>query len=122
MLLVCFWHPPTTFVLLGPKHMQMRVARFVFVMHVCQTNYPMILFTRIYAQNCAIKQQLSRFVKYRPRSPILQVFYNNNNITYHDFIPTPWRDSHVRSHNTHTIMNIHPLAHILDICDLIFGS
>ena len=30
--------------------------------------------------------------------------------------------SHVKSDNTHTIINIHPLAHILDICALIFNS
>ena len=29
--------------------------------------------------------------------------------------------SHVKSDNTHTINNIHPLAHILDICPLIFS-
>ena len=30
--------------------------------------------------------------------------------------------SHVKSDNTHTIINIHPLAYILDICALIFNS
>ena len=30
--------------------------------------------------------------------------------------------SHVKSDNTNTIINIHPLAHIPDICALIFGS
>ena len=30
--------------------------------------------------------------------------------------------SHVKSDNTHTIINIHPLAHILDICAFIFSS
>ena len=43
-------------------------------------------------------------------------------IIYHDFLPPPWRCSHVKSDNTQTIINIHPLAHILDICTLIFSS
>ena len=41
---------------------------------------------------------------------------------YHDFLPPPRRGSHAKSDNTHTIINIHPLAHILDICALIFSS
>ena len=43
-------------------------------------------------------------------------------IIYHDFLHQRRRGSHVKSDNTHTISNIHPLAHILDICDLIFSS
>ena len=43
-------------------------------------------------------------------------------IIYHDFLPPPRRGSHVKSDNTDTIINIHPLAHILDICALIFSS
>ena len=40
---------------------------------------------------------------------------SNNNIIYHDFLPTPRRGSHVKSgKNTHTVIKIHPLAHILD--------
>ena len=36
-------------------------------------------------------------------------------IIYHDFLPTPRRGSHVKSDkNTHTVIKIHPLAHILD--------
>ena len=35
-------------------------------------------------------------------------------IIYHDFLPTPRRGSHVKSDNTHTVIRIHPLAHILD--------
>ena len=35
-------------------------------------------------------------------------------IIYHDFLPTPRRDSHVKSEKTHTVIKIHPLAHILD--------
>ena len=29
--------------------------------------------------------------------------------------PTPRRGSHVKSDKTHTVIKIHPLAHILDI-------
>ena len=43
-------------------------------------------------------------------------------IIYHDFLPPVRRGSHVKSDNTHTVINIHPLAHILDICALIFIS
>ena len=43
-------------------------------------------------------------------------------IIYHDFLPPPKRGSHVKSDNTHTIITIHPLAHILNICALIFSS
>ena len=44
-------------------------------------------------------------------------------IIYHDFPPPPRRGSHVKSDkHTLTIINIHPLAHILDICALIFSS
>ena len=35
-------------------------------------------------------------------------------ILYHDFLPTPRRGSHVKSGKTHTVIKIHPLAHILD--------
>ena len=35
-------------------------------------------------------------------------------IIYHDFLPTPRRDSHVKSDNTHSVIKIHPLAHTLD--------
>ena len=35
-------------------------------------------------------------------------------IIYHDFLPTPWRGSYVKSDKTHTVIKIHPLAHILD--------
>ena len=44
-------------------------------------------------------------------------------IIYHDFLPPPRRGSHVKPDNTHThtIINIHPLARILDICALIFS-
>ena len=35
-------------------------------------------------------------------------------IIYHDFLPTPSRGSHVKSGKTHTVIKIHPLAHILD--------
>ena len=34
----------------------------------------------------------------------------------------PRRGSHVKSNNTHIIINIHPLAQILDIYSLIFSS
>ena len=39
-----------------------------------------------------------------------------NKIIYHDFLPTPRRGSHVKSDNahTHTVIKIHPIAHILD--------
>ena len=43
-------------------------------------------------------------------------------IIYHDFRPPPRRCSYVKSDNTHTIINIHTLAHILDICALICSS
>ena len=42
-------------------------------------------------------------------------------IKYHN-LPPPRRGSHVNSDNTHTIINIHPLANILDISALIFSS
>ena len=37
-------------------------------------------------------------------------------IIYHDFLPTPRMSSHVKSGktHTHTVIKIHPLAHILD--------
>ena len=37
-------------------------------------------------------------------------------IIYHDFLPTPRRGRHVKSGktHTHTVIKIHPLAHILD--------
>ena len=37
-----------------------------------------------------------------------------NVIIYHDFLPTPRRGSHVKSDKTHTLIKIHPLAHIRD--------
>ena len=43
-------------------------------------------------------------------------------VIYHDFLPPPMTGSHVKSDNTHTIINIHPLANIIDICALIFSS
>ena len=43
-------------------------------------------------------------------------------IIYHDFLAPPRRGSHVKSDNTHAIINIHPLAHILDTLALIFSS
>ena len=45
-------------------------------------------------------------------------------ITYHDFLPTPRRGSHVKSGKTqtHTVIKIHPLAHILDSWALMFSS
>ena len=46
----------------------------------------------------------------------------NNNIKYHDLLLKLRRGSYVKSDNKHTIINIHPLAHILDICTLIFSS
>ena len=36
------------------------------------------------------------------------------NIIYHNFLPPPRRGSHVKSDNTHTVIQIHPLVHILD--------
>ena len=35
-------------------------------------------------------------------------------IIYHDFLPTPRSGSHVELDKTHTVIKIHPLAHILD--------
>ena len=43
-------------------------------------------------------------------------------IIYHDFLPTPRRGSHVKSDKTHTVIKIHPLAHILDSWELILSS
>ena len=44
--------------------------------------------------------------------------FNLRNITiiiiYHDLLPTPRRGSDVKSGKTHTVIKIHPLAHILD--------
>ena len=37
------------------------------------------------------------------------------------FSPPPIRGSHVKSDNTPIIIHIHPLAHILDTCTLIFS-
>ena len=49
-------------------------------------------------------------------------------IIYHEFFPQPRRGSHVKpdnifkfKFNKHTFINIHPWAHILDICALIFS-
>ena len=51
------------------------------------------------------------------------LFYNYNIIIYHEFLPSPRRGSHVKSDNTHTIIIIiHPLAHTLGTCALIFNS
>ena len=35
-------------------------------------------------------------------------------IIYHDFLPTPMRGTRVKSGKTHTVIKMHPLAHILD--------
>ena len=45
-------------------------------------------------------------------------------IIYHDFLPTPRRGSHFKSGktHTHTVIKIHPLAHILDSWVLMFSS
>ena len=43
-------------------------------------------------------------------------------IIYHDFLPPPWRGSHFKWENTHTIIKIHPLTHIPDTWALIFSS
>ena len=44
-------------------------------------------------------------------------------IIYHDVLPPPRRGCHVKSDNTHTLSStIHPLAHILNTCTLIFSS
>ena len=43
-------------------------------------------------------------------------------IIYHDFLLPIRRGSLVKSDNTHTIVNIHPLAHILDIWTFVFSS
>ena len=41
-------------------------------------------------------------------------------IIYHNFLPPPRRGCHVKL-DTHTIINIHSLPHILDTCTLIFN-
>ena len=43
-------------------------------------------------------------------------------IIYQDFLPKTRRGSHVKSDKTHTVIKIHPLAHILDTWALIFSS
>ena len=43
-------------------------------------------------------------------------------IIYHNYLPTPRRGSHVKSDKTHTVIKIHPLAHILDSWASIFSS
>ena len=43
-------------------------------------------------------------------------------IIHHDFLPLPMRSSHAKSDNTHTIIYIHPLAHIHDTYAMIFSS
>ena len=43
-------------------------------------------------------------------------------IIYRDFLPPPIRSSHVKSDTAHTVIKIHPLAHILDTWALIFSS
>ena len=52
---------------------------------------------------------LKRHVLCRYKSKIYVII-----IIYHDFLPTPRRGSHVESGATHTVIKIHPLAHILD--------
>ena len=39
-----------------------------------------------------------------------------------NFLPPPRRGSYVKADNTRTIINIYPLAQILDISALIFSS
>ena len=53
-----------------------------------------------------------------------QEYYSCINIitNYHDFLSPPMWGSHVKSDNTHIIINIHPLAHLLDICPLVFSG
>ena len=48
------------------------------------------------------------------------LYYDNNNNNIHNFLPAPRKRSHVKSDNAHIV--IHPLAHILDTCALIFSS
>ena len=43
-------------------------------------------------------------------------------IIYHDFLPTPRRGRYVKSGKTHTVIKIHPLAHIPDSLVLMFSS
>ena len=43
-------------------------------------------------------------------------------LIYHDFLLPLRKGSHVNSDNTHTIIHIHPLAHIIDTCTLIFHN
>ena len=43
-------------------------------------------------------------------------------IIYHDFFSPPRSCTHVKSDTKHTIINIHPLAHILNISALIFNN
>ena len=60
----------------------------------------------------------------KKRSPDGVSLPNQNTIIiiYHDFLSPPRRGSQVKSDNTQTIINIHPLAHMLDICAMIFSS
>ena len=48
------------------------------------------------------------------------IIININNIPW--LSPSTRRGTHVKSDNTHTIISINPLAHIPDICTLIFSS
>ena len=42
-------------------------------------------------------------------------FSKTNDMIYIDFLPTPRKGSHIKSgKNTHTVITIHPLAHLLD--------
>ena len=54
--------------------------------------------------------------KYNNNKQNMVIFYIIIIIIYHDFLPTPSRGSHVKSGktHTHTVIKIHPLAHILD--------
>ena len=47
---------------------------------------------------------------------------NKNNKNIPRLSPSSKEGSHVESDNTHTITNIHPLAHILDTCAWILSS
>ena len=64
-----------------------------------------------------LKHLCSSYISYSFASNIFIII-----LTYNHFLPPPRRSSHVESDNTHTIINIHPLAHLLDICSLIFSS
>ena len=58
-----------------------------------------------------------KYDKHKRRQPEKSEYVKNRVIIiiiYHDFLPTPRRGSHVKSGKTHTVIKIHPLAHILD--------